>query len=205
LLLGATPVHEADLGERAQTWLRRGVIALAALALLVSLYALAAILYRTINGHLTPNRLLFIGWDVVNIVILALLLIHQARAGRTRWLPAIHRTFAIGMVLYLVWAVVGLLAPPWLFRGNPAQAAGLPPSIQQIVFDQPGPILLKCPGSPHIYLLEAGQKRWVKDIPTFEAAGYRWSDVTQWVTCADLRDVPDGETIPPGAGPPPQP
>jgi hypothetical protein len=205
LLLGATPVREADLGERVQTWLRRGVIALAALALLVSLYALAAILYRTVNGHLTPNRLLFIGWNVVNIVILALLLVHQVRAGRTRWLPAMHRTFAIGTALYLVWAVVGLLAPPWLFRGDPAQAAGLPPSIQQIVFDQPGPILLKCPGSPHIYLLEAGQKRWVKDIPTFEAEGYRWNDVTQWVTCADLRSVPDGVPIPPDAGPPPQP
>ena len=205
LLLGVTPVHEADLGEQAQTWLRRGVIALAALALLVSLYALAAILYRTVNGHLTPNRLLFIGWNVVNIVILAVLLVHQGRAGRARWLPAMHRTFAIGTVLYLIWAVVGLVAPPWLFRGDPTQAANLPPSIQQIVFDQPGPILLKCPTSPHIYLLESGQKRWVKDIPAFEAEGYRWSDVTEWVTCADLRSVPDGETIPPDAGPPPQP
>ena len=138
LLVGATPVHGAELGERAQTWLRRGVIALAALALLVSLYALAAILYRTVNGRLTPNRLLFIGWNVVNIAILAVLLILQGRAGRARWLPAMHRTFAIGTVLYLIWAVVGLVAPPWLFRGDPAEAASLPPSIQQIVFDQPG-------------------------------------------------------------------
>ena len=107
LLMGVTPVHEADLGERAQTWLRRGVIALAALALLVSLYVLAAILYRTVNGHLTPNRLLFIGWNVINIAILALLLILQGRAGRARWLPAMHRAFAIGTVLYLIWAVVG--------------------------------------------------------------------------------------------------
>ena len=197
LLMGATPVHEADLGGRAQTWLRRGVIALAALALLVSLYALAAILYRTANGHLTPNRLLFIGWNVINIIILAMLLIHQAWAGRSRWLPAMHRTFAIGMVLYVVWAVAGLVAPPWLFRGDPTQAASLPLSIQRIVFEQPEPILLKCPASPHIYLLEAGQKRWVKDIPTFETQGYRWSDVTQWVTCADLRSVPDGSPIPP--------
>jgi hypothetical protein len=205
LLLGATPVHEADLGERAQTWLRRGVIALAALALLVSLYALAAILYRTANGHLTPNRLLFIGWNVINIIILAVLLILQVRAGRSRWLSAMHRTFAVGTTLYLIWAVFGLLAPPWFFRGDPAQAAALPPSIQRIVFDQPEPILLRCPASLHIYLLEAGQKRWVKDIPTFEAQGYRWSDVAQSVTCADLRSVPDGETIPPGSGPPPQP
>jgi hypothetical protein len=205
LLMGATPVQGADLGAKAQTWLRRGVIALAALALLVSLYALAAIVYRTVTGHLTPNRLLFIGWNVVNIIILAALLIHQARAGLSRWLPAMHRTFAIGIVLYLIWSATGLLAPPWIFRGDPADVAGLPLSIQRIAFDQPPPILLKCPTSPHIYLLEGGQKRWVKDIPTFEAQGYRWVDVTQYVTCADLRSVPDGETIPPGSGPAPQP
>ena len=94
---------------------------MAALALLISLYTLAAILYRTANGHLTPNRLLFIGWNVINIAILALLLILQGRAGRARWLPAMHRAFAIGTVLYLIWAVVGLLAPPWLFRGDPGR------------------------------------------------------------------------------------
>jgi len=205
LLMGATPVRQTDLGERAQTWLRRGIIALAALALLVSLYALSAIIYRTVNDHLTPNRLLFSGWNVVNIIILAVLLIHQARAGRSRWLPAMHRAFALGIALYLIWSVVGVLVPPWLFRGDPGDVAGLPVSIQRIAFDQPPPILLKCPLSPHIYLLERGQKRWVKDIPTFEAQGYRWNDVAQYVTCEDLRSVPDGETIPPGSGPPPQP
>ena len=44
----------------------------------------------------------------------------------------------------------------------------------------------------------------MKDIPTFEAEGYRWRDV-QFVPCDDLRLVPDGETIPFGAGPPPLP
>jgi len=204
LLVGATPVHGAELGERGQTWLRRGVIALAVLALLVSLYALAAILYRTAIGRITPNRLIFIGWDLVNSAILAALLVLQARSGRTRWLAAMHRTFAAGAVLYLLWSVAGLLALPWLFRGDPANVAGLPPSVQRIVYERAEPILLKCHSSPHIYLLENSQKRWIRDIPTLEAEGYRWSDV-QYVSCPDLRLVPDGETIPPGAGPPPQP
>ncbi len=204
LLVGATPVQDGDLSARGQTWLRRGVMALAALALLVSLYALAAILYRTAIDRMTPNRLTFIGWNVVNIVILALLLIHQARAGRTRWLQAFHKAFAAGTVLYIAWSLVGLLALPWLFRGDPAQVAGLPLRIQQLAYERSDPILLKCYSSPHIYLLENGQKRWVQDIATFEAQGYRWNDV-QFVACAELRAVPDGETIPPGAGPPPQP
>jgi hypothetical protein len=204
LLMGATPVHAGDLSERGQTWLRRGIVALAALALVVSLYALAAIVYRTSIDRLTPNRLAFIGWNVVNITILALILIQQARAGRARWLEGVHRAYSVGVVLYVAWALVGLLALPWLFRGDPAQVAGLPLRIQQLAYERAAPILLKCPTSPHIYLLEDGEKRWIRDIPTFEAQGYRWNDV-QYVVCNDLRVVPDGETIPPGAGPPPQP
>ena len=65
-------------------------------------------------------------------------------------------------------------------------------------------VLLKCQASPHIYLLEGGEKRWIRDIETFTAEGYRWEDV-RFVGCEYLRRLPDGETLPPGAGPPPQP
>jgi len=65
-------------------------------------------------------------------------------------------------------------------------------------------VLLKCQRSPHIYRLEGGAKRWIRDIQTFEAEGHVWDDV-RFVTCDYLRDLPDGETIPPGSGPPPQP
>jgi len=65
-------------------------------------------------------------------------------------------------------------------------------------------VLLKCRQSPHIYRLEGGEKRWIRDIVTFEAEGHVWEDV-RFVSCGYLRDLPDGETIPPGSGPPPQP
>jgi len=65
-------------------------------------------------------------------------------------------------------------------------------------------VLLKCRNSPHIYRLENGEKRWIRDITTFEAEGHVWEDVRS-VSCGYLRDLPDGETIPPGSGPPPQP
>ncbi len=65
-------------------------------------------------------------------------------------------------------------------------------------------VLLKCPESPHIYRLEGGLKRWIVDIDTFTAEGHVWSDV-RFVGCDYLRGLPDGETIPPGHGPPPQP
>jgi hypothetical protein len=65
-------------------------------------------------------------------------------------------------------------------------------------------VLLKCASSPHFYRIEAGRKRWIVDIPTFEAEGYIWQDL-KVVPCADLRDLPDGESIPPGHGAPPPP
>ncbi len=64
--------------------------------------------------------------------------------------------------------------------------------------------LLKCRSSPHIYRLERGEKRWIRDIATFDAEGHLWEDV-RFVGCGYLHDLPDGETIPPGSGPPPQP
>ncbi|GJM42123.1 MAG: hypothetical protein DHS20C20_24050 [Ardenticatenaceae bacterium] len=65
-------------------------------------------------------------------------------------------------------------------------------------------VLLKCQTSPHIYALEDGQKRWIKDIPTFEAEGFVWEDI-KFVSCAELRRLPTGTPIPADAGPSPEP
>jgi hypothetical protein len=65
-------------------------------------------------------------------------------------------------------------------------------------------VLLKCRASPHIYRMEREEKRWIRDIDTFVNEGHVWEDV-RFVSCQYLRSLPDGETIPPGSGPPPQP
>ena len=204
LLVGATPVRSAEPSPKLHRWLRWGIIAVAVLALAVSLYAFSAIAYRTAIDKWTPNRITFIGWNLINIGILILLLFKQFRAGQERWLPRLRQTFAIGMIPYAVWTLAVILLIPWLFRVNTQVIETLPAAIQEIVYEEPYPILLKCTSSPHIYLLEDGEKRWVKDIPTFEAQGFEWWDV-ETVSCDDLRLVPDGPPIPPDAGPPPQP
>jgi hypothetical protein len=73
-------------------------------------------------------------------------------------------------------------------------------------FEEGTPIhlLLKCGTSPHIYALEDGAKRWIKDIPTFEAQGFTW-EMIRPLGCQQLREIPDGPPIPEDAGPPPQP
>lgn len=65
-------------------------------------------------------------------------------------------------------------------------------------------VLLKCEQSPHIYALEDGQKRWIQDIPTFEAEGFAWEDV-KFVSCDQLRNMPNGPPFPPDADPVPEP
>lgn len=76
--------------------------------------------------------------------------------------------------------------------------------LNQFAKGRPLYVLLKCASSPHIYRLEAGRKRWIVDIPTFEAEGHVWGEV-KFVSCPYLRSLPDGDSIPPGRGAPPPP
>lgn len=115
LLVSATPVWGQPLPTALGQWLRRGLLTLAGLAVLISLYALAAIVYRTGNDGFTPNRVTIIGWNLLNIVLLLLLLVRQLRSKAENWLPTMYETFAQGAKAYLVWSVVVLLVIPWLF------------------------------------------------------------------------------------------
>jgi hypothetical protein len=204
LLVGATPVSLAGISPRLARWLRLGIITVAALALIVSLYALAAILYRTTLDRLTPNRLTFIGWNVVNIGLLFLVLLFQALAKAGRWVQGLYRAYSAGTVAYVIWTLAMILALPWLFGIDQGVVEDLPPAVQEIIYEDAAPILLKCRASPHIYLLEQGKKRWIEDIETFNDRGYVWRDV-RFITCDELRSIPDGVPIPANAGPPPQP
>jgi hypothetical protein len=204
LLVGATPVSLDEFPPRLGRWLRLGIIAVAALALIVSLYALVAILYRTALDRLTPNRLTFIGWNVINIGLLGLVLLFQARSKAGRWLQGLFRAYSAGTVAYAAWTLVTILALPWLFGIDRGVVEALPPAVQDIVYEHPNPILLKCTSSPHIYLLDGGEKRWINAIETFNDRGYVWRDVHS-VTCEALRSIPDGTPIPANADPPPQP
>ncbi len=205
LLVGATPVSLADISPRLARWLRRGIIGVATLALLVSLYALTAILYRTALDRLTPNRLTFIGWNVVNIGLLILILIRQWRSEQGGWLQGLYRAFSAGAVAYALWTVAMILTLPWLFGIDQGSIEDLPTAVQRIIYEEADPILHKCSASPHICLLEQGQKRWINNLDTFTDRGYEWRDVITNVTCKELGSIPDGVPIPADAGPPPQP
>lgn len=204
LLIGAAPLRPGEVAPRLDAWLRRSVVAVSALALVVGGYALAAIAYRASIDRLTPNRVAFIGWDVVNVIALAWLLWLLWRARRGDWHAALRRALSGAAVPYAAWTLFVILATPWLFGAEAAATAGLPERIQQIAFESPRPILLKCDGSPHIYLLDAGRKRWIRDIETLEGRGFQWRDV-HFAPCDEIEAVPDGPPIPADAGAPPAP
>jgi hypothetical protein len=115
VLIGVTPLSTEELAPRLRSLLRAGIVAVAALVTLVSLYALSATIYRTAGDGLTMNRATVIGWNVINIGILVALLAGQLRAGRGRWAESVQSVIAGGAIAYVAWAALVALALPWLF------------------------------------------------------------------------------------------
>ena len=115
LLLGATPIRGDVLSPGLQKWLRTGIIVVAILAVLVSIYALSATVFRTLEGILTPNRLTIIGWNSINIGILFWLIYRQFKDDREAWVESLQSVFSLATNAYLVWGWFLLLAVPLLF------------------------------------------------------------------------------------------
>jgi hypothetical protein len=115
LLIGATPLHTGDLSTRLQRYLRSGIIALAGLAVLVSLYALSAVVFRSSDG-LTMNRLTVIGWNTINLSIFLSIVILQLRGGMQGWANRLHLVFNRATALYALWCVFVILVIPLIYR-----------------------------------------------------------------------------------------
>jgi len=117
LLLWTVPVRKEEISESLSRWLRRGRMLLVILAIIVSLYAFSAIIYRTWWDGLTPNRLTVIGWNILNTALLAILLWREGKAGE-EWVKAAHKTFAQAMPVYAGWSLLLLVALPLIFIGG---------------------------------------------------------------------------------------
>ncbi len=114
LLVGATPIKGNDLSPKLRQVMRNGIIAVAGLAVLVSIYALAAVVHRTLQGELTLNRLTVIGWNGINIGILVTLIVTQLHTDLDGWTETLQSVFSWATVAYLAWSIFLLVAPPIL-------------------------------------------------------------------------------------------
>jgi len=98
----------ADPGEQRSptqdTALRWQFLALGCLSSLINLCALAAIVSRTLDYGLTPNRHEVLRWNLVTLVNLGLALVCQWRARRGDWATALLAA------LWALWVLMGL---PW--------------------------------------------------------------------------------------------
>ncbi len=112
LLCFATPLREGDVPAAWRPALRWAVVGVAALAVVVSLYALAATAYRTAAGGLTANRLTVLGWNVLNLGLLGWFLARQARGD---WTAATQRVFRGGMIGDAAWGLLVVFLVPFLF------------------------------------------------------------------------------------------
>ena len=116
LLVAATPLHLDEVGPTVGRFLRWGLLALAGLTLIVSLYALAAVLYRTGMGGFTLNRVTIIGWNLINVGLLGLLLVRQLRAQGKPWLAQLHSTISVGLTAWAAWAGIVTVILPLIFK-----------------------------------------------------------------------------------------
>ena len=115
LLMGATPIRADDISEGTGRWLRSAIIAVAILAVLISIYAMSATVYRTLSWGITVNRLVIIGWNTINIGILVTLIYKQIRDGFENWVVSLQRTFSLGTNAYIVWSLFILIVIPLIF------------------------------------------------------------------------------------------
>jgi len=116
LLVGATPIDLGEVSPRLGSALRSGILAVAILATLVSLYALSAILYRTVTGALTFNRLSMIGWNIINISLLVMIVVRLLRRNAQPWNAHLKAVFSLGAVAYVAWSLFVILVMPFIFR-----------------------------------------------------------------------------------------
>lgn len=116
LLLGASPIKPETLNEKTRNYLRIGILVVAILTTLVSVYAMSATVYRTFLGGITINRMTIIGWNIINISLLGSLIFFFIRNGKENWVVSIRKVFRYATNAYVLWSVFLLLAIPLLFR-----------------------------------------------------------------------------------------
>jgi uncharacterized membrane protein len=105
-----------ELSIKLQTWLRRGIVAVAILALVISLYALSAVVYRTIMDGFTLNRTTIIGWNIINIIILIAIILTQPRKSLSGWNECLQKVFSKATTAYLAWSIFLIVVLPLIFR-----------------------------------------------------------------------------------------
>ena len=112
-LVVSGPVDERS--ARHDTFLCYAVLALGGLIFFLNVYALAAIASRTFNLGLTPNRYAVFGWNIVTLLMFAVVGIRQWRGRSDPWVYVFRESIARVSVLAAAWALWALIGLPLSF------------------------------------------------------------------------------------------
>ncbi len=115
LLTVVTTGLDEQQSTRKDTILRNAVLILGSLALLLNIYSLAAIISRTHDFGLTPNRYAVTGWNIVTLFMLGMVVIQLWRGRMGQWVQIFRDSIARVTVLPVVWALWVLLGLPISF------------------------------------------------------------------------------------------
>ncbi|HUG62375.1 MAG TPA: hypothetical protein VMP03_11045 [Methylomirabilota bacterium] len=102
--------------ERQDRVLRYGVLLLGGLTLLLNVYALAAILGRTLDGGLTPNRFAVLGWNGTTLLMMVVVGIQIWRRRADAWLEVFRPWTSRAVLLAAGWSLWVLIVFPFWFE-----------------------------------------------------------------------------------------
>lgn len=105
------PVDTQSVSGR--TLFRYAVLGLGGLTLILNVYALAAVVSRTLESGLTPNRFAVIGWNVTTLLIVASVGLRLWKARRQPWMPVFRESIGLLATLAAIWAVSLLIILPF--------------------------------------------------------------------------------------------
>ena len=112
LLTYVVPGPDETIRVKTSGALRAGVLGACILTLLLNVYALAAMLSRTVNSGLTPNRQAGLGWNAATLLILAILIWTLLRSKNADWRQSFSLWFGRVISLTVVWSL-------WVVFGLP--------------------------------------------------------------------------------------
>ena len=111
LLTAVAMGPDEQRSPRQDTILRYAILALAGVTLLLNVYSLAAIVSRTFEFGLTPNRYAVLGWNIVTLLMLTVVVIRLWKVRSAQWVHVFRESVARVSVLagaWALWALVGL-------------------------------------------------------------------------------------------------
>ncbi len=104
LLAAAATESDEQRTEALDRMLRHAILSVGLLTILLNIYALAAIITRTTTLGLTPNRHAVLGWNIVTLLILAIVVARLWQAKSDEWVNIFRESMALAMIPAVVWA-----------------------------------------------------------------------------------------------------